>query len=74
MYFTRRGKYPWNNFVTAVHWEKIYTTDSFEKIHAQYNTKSKLSIFQRELCTQKLPNSKQQGMWNVKNSFWLQNE
>lgn len=42
-------------------WEKIYTTDSFEKIHAQYNTKSKLSIFQREIVhTEKLPN------WNTK--------
>lgn len=64
MYFTRQGKYSWNDFVTAVHWEKIYTTDSFEKIHAQYNTKSKLSIFKVKLCTQKLPN------WNKACEMW----
>lgn len=58
MYFTRQGKYPWNNFVTAVHWEKIYTTDSFEKIHAQYNTKSKLPIFQREIVHTETPKLK----------------
>lgn len=64
-YFTRQEKYSWNNLVTIVHWENIYNLSfASSKIHALYNTSSRLSICQLQAVqTEELPFH----LWGLRN-------